>query len=352
MNRHLLIVLVASVVACRCGEEKKVAVAPAAPAAWSEATLSLLVPERGGCGWFRRDPLTKREERLGSFDVDCEGAHVAWSHDRKRAMVVLRRDVPPPEGSSPDNDAVTEPSIHVLELGTDKVTKLPPPSPGVVEDFGFDPQGTPKLLTLHLFETADGDAPAALEFGGKKYPIPEGAEGIPALAHAFTPDTAGGWTLEETALTSEGWDYAAGVSALETAKTLGPRTKAMYEAPTEGTTVEDATLVSKLAAIAPETASEEGEWRKLPTTAGEAYVWMTNGEFLSATARVVFVKGGTAIPASNPALEPGEASAVFARGPWVMVAGTRGEQVRIYDARSGALMASLDDVDDAAFWPN
>jgi hypothetical protein len=286
----------------------------------------------------RRDPIGKREEFVAGLDAACEMGAVAWSPRRDQGLAVLQRDTP---------GGGTEPAIFRVTFAGQKVEKLSAPTPGEIGDFGWDAQGGLWVLTLQSFE----GTPTELEFQGKKFPIREGLDGLPALAHAFGP-AGEGWSVAATVVTSEGADYALGVHALEVSKGLGPRSKNALDAPTAGTPVEDAALVAKLAAAAPETASDEGgEWRRLPVSAGEAFVWMSSGEFLYPTGRVVFMKGGAAAPATDAALEPTDASSVMARGAFVLVTRPDGNRARLYDARTGALVTAVEDGTGVVFWP-
>lgn len=308
----------------------------------TDATLSVLETEGPACAWKRTDPVSHLTATVAALPGSCADARVAWSADGRRGLIALARPVPPRPGASPDDDAGVAFDVFEVAFADGHVRPLGGPVDGVLDDLGFDAQG--RVLALMLDVPHGDEAPKELRYEGRTYALEVGAEGVPALAHAFVLEGST-WRHLETVATSVGWDEAAGTAALEAWKTLGARSTQLVEDPPAGEPVADEALVARLEGAC-RGIEDDGRWVQVATP--PLYLFEVAAEFVDPTLCLVY-DDGTSAKALPEADDAGLSGMAWVRGPYVLFA-TGEAPARLFDARTrqpvGAVKGTL-----VAFWP-
>jgi hypothetical protein len=284
---------------------------------------------------------------------------VGWRKDRKEAIVVL----------TPDVGAV---AAYRVALPGGACAPFALPRTGRVKQVGFDEVGRPVALTSEseLGETGIRKPVKAgkayyFAYAGKKFPIDPGAEGEPELEHAFRFEN-GAWKEFETKVSSTGWDYAMGTSALDAYDALAPRSPRQREqlAP-ELKDVEDKALAKRLNGVAGAFVDAEYSlWGRVATPSGPLYVLQEQGEFVHPTNVLVWGDGprltrvaGLDVPnAKDYDFAHDRHGLRFVdlarRGDYLLVTTTGADgHPRLYDLATRRLVFSSDAFVDASFWP-
>lgn len=330
----------------------------------SASTLSYVTPGDGGtCVWMRADPAANRFAELGAVPEPCAGARIAWPGTADAGHALIWFDPEARAGSTlpgaayPSEDSIpVEPSGRVYELfiATGEVRALAPlpADAGHVQEVAYS-KGEPTVLVLQPLEVPMGEA-KNVTMDGVELTFEPSMEGLAALAHAYRLQD-GAWKRVETKTTGEASDGALGVSALEAAAELGPRTADSLAPRAQGDVVEDTELLRRLSPLRPE--GGEGGWIFLGSSAGRFYVWEEQIEFPFTMGNVVFAMkntdGGQYL--SRPpqlGFTPKDFVAVRSRGPFVLVAeADSGRHPRLYDAADGSLVWKNDSAWATTFWP-
>lgn len=332
--------------------------ARALPAAATTAAprLSALVPTGHDTLWVRVDPVSPSHPRdiLAHLPGSPQGGRVSWNADRTRALVwfdpdnleQLRDQTEAPIGDGRGR-------LYLVAPGG-QVTQLPLPTVGKLREVGFDRAGVPTALTLaQVTLREDHKGRSYVDFEGKRYTRDSGAEGQPVLAHAFQWQADHRWRRVDTALSSDGWDYAMGVQALNVFRDLRFRAASALEAHPPHDELKDPRTLAALARLAPDLRPHDGDtWWRLRGLAAPVYCWSIAGEFTYATGRVAF---GGSKPTWAPALPwgPRDPVAMAIRGPLLLLStASTGGHARLYDTRTHKLLYKDDHARDVVFWPD
>ncbi|MBK6690182.1 MAG: hypothetical protein IPG45_37300 [Deltaproteobacteria bacterium] len=297
-------------------EAKPVAPAPEAakpeaakPLNFSEASVLFLETRGTTCVWVEQDPLGEARRELFSAEASCGSLRWAYSPDQKRAAVLVVREEAGPE-------------LHTIELATLIAQKQKVP-PGKVASIGF----APDQALIALIEEADYEGKMErvkeggtefLVFEGKRYEV--GIEGAPGLAHAFRQEGEA-WKRIETVSTAYETDFAAGIEALAVAKTLGRRGPSYpYELSAFESLAPERPEAKILAAAAPRSEEDGGEWGTVQTGTITLYAWAETTEFVLPKAELYRLKGDTLRPFVLP-LEKSSYVELQARGPYLLLTG-------------------------------
>lgn len=325
---------------------------PAVAAAPASLALSLFEPTPGGLAWRRHDPLTAKQlPAIATFPGSADHIRVAWSHGRDQALVWFEHE------SGPDR-------LWQVTLPHGAKQPLPAPPVGQWLDVGYAPDGGILALTLQNEHTPQPLKPQQDKQGwyfrleGERYSVPAGQEGIPALAHAFRWER-GAWRKVETALTTDGWDYAQRTDALKAASTFGPRTHALLTPHPEGREVPDGPLRRQLFALEQGLDPEGGQWLGVGKTSNTVYVWQEQGEFVYATRLIAWMDGRRPVKAPGPAWRTKREAhwdirfaALMPRGRHLLVSDAwSGERPWLYDVATRQVVYRSPTARAAVFWP-
>jgi hypothetical protein len=337
------------------------------------STLSLLEPREGRCQWLRVDPLSQKRVTVASFEGDCKGARIAWSSDLRQALIwfdphwlqsagYFSRDASP--AGYPDEKPTpnSRPRLYEVTLDSGKTRELPLPSlEGELRTFGY--KGT-ELLALSIQEIPqEQQGQRSITVDGQVLTFDEGLEGIRALASAWRIGEAGPPQRVEVKTTTVGADLSLGISALDAARNLGPRSTELLEAHlrNQGPAPTEAQLAALLplvpAPMAKKVQTKEGagevSWAHGVTPAGSFYVWEIIAEFAYTTGHVVFETGGRLHLAPDLGFTDGDLVSVSSQGTFVLVSASNvGTHPRLYDLRSGQQVFRSDTARAVTFWPS
>ncbi len=272
--------------------------APApAPVLASGPALSYLKPsDPERCEWLRH-PLPSGEPTVVFFfDAACDRSMVSWSPDGKEGLVFTW-----PSGAG------EVPKAWRVDLATHSGKPLDLKAlPGgigagqqdkpAIEELGFDKQGRPVAILgdVYVKRTPEKGPKGQqfLTFEGQRYPLPEGAEGSPGLAHAYRLEE-GGWKRVETKASGFESDLALGIHALDTLKGLMPIESASPVELSMPGKEAPKSVAKKLDAAFPGQ-DESGQWMALSTPGGTVYFRGTlGGEKLYPSVPVVWEQGGS-----------------------------------------------------------
>lgn len=372
-----LFVVVSALVGCKCGSDDAETAAPVLTAkqriletqvddapplpARTSSTLSVLEPAAQNCEWRWFDPVSNAKRTVAKFEGACRGARVAWSPNGQKAIVWFDPETIHAAmgagGKAPlDGPATGEPDrLFVFDAKTGKVQKLEfPKVDGSVDEIGIAESGD-------IFALAQEPLPEGVRETGRtrvdgvEVVWDVESEGLPALAHAYRYTTNNTWVRTETKPTTEGWDYAMGVDALDVAKVLGPRSVLLLSAHGDARRpVEDKKILAKLKPLTPPDDEEGGgRWIQLGTDGNTFYVWEVSGEFAYNTGLVVLPDAqGNLKKAPDSDFDETTLVSLRHQGPYLLVAhnGT-GTRPRLYDLRTQALVFRSDTARATVFWP-
>lgn len=299
----------------------------------TDSTLSILVPEGAKCEWHRVDPLLKDDLTLATFDVPCQGGEISWSHERDHAVFFF-----------PDPASAFEVDLVTLE-----VTPIPLPARGTTAQIGFDVDGDLVALT---WDPATLQRPS-LEIDGKRFHPIDDLPGLPTLAHAWRRER-GGWTREETVVTSVEACDAPAELALEASHRFEPGGSREVLLPTDtGDEIRDVALLDRLAPFGHREKLGGGipDWLARTSPEGTIVVGQEQDDLPYAATPVLFLDEYDR-PVLAPGLERGRVIVTPERGPWLLVTdASSGTLPRLYDLRTRTLVWSSDTAMETVFWP-
>lgn len=356
-----------------------------------DSTLSLLAPEGAGCAWVELDVVSGRRRALASFAGDCRGGKLALSADERRGAAWFdpaarsRSSVLGPPQAFPEAPAPAgaRPRLFAVELATGAATAVPVP-PGL-RDLGFDPRGRLIALTVQPLSEAEIERGVAVvdgapfELAPHTAPRPgqqdeqgatnakdangqqgamgeqgvEDEQGVPILAHALAFEH-GAWRRIETARSTDGWDLALGVLALDAAQRLGFRSAEVLLPRVQGDDETDAAVLARLARYAPRVrpGPSGGAWIRFGAGATRFEVWEDGGDFAYSTGLAAFLEnpfGEPRAPAGWPMTANDLASYTW-RGDYLLAATEGiGSHPRLY--RGGRPVWASDTARTVTFWP-
>lgn len=347
-----LSVAVAGTVAIAAAAEERAPQArtpPAAPAhPAGAATLSLLEPRAGGgCDWIELDAASGRRRERAALPGGCRGGATALSRDGKQGAVWFALG----EHGGPRSAPASGARLYIVDLTRGGVTPVP-----VLEDMrdlGFDRTGRLLGLTLQSLTEAELERGEA-SVDGKPFRLEQPPDGVPVLAHAFVLEGRR-WRRVETINSTDAWDLALGVTALDAARGLGFRSAETLVPRVQGDEENDGALLAQLARFAPQVAAlgrEAGGWIRLGRGDTRFVLWEERGEFGYSTGLAAFVdRDANPHP---PAQWPfGEKIRICYRwnGPYLLAAeGYSGARPRLY--RNGKLAWSSSTAQATTFWPS
>jgi hypothetical protein len=305
-------------------------------------------PER--CEWLRQ-PLPSGEPTVVfSFNAACDRSMVSWSPDGKEGLVFTW---PSGEGEVPKAWRVDLAARTGQPLGL----KTLPGGTGAggqdqpyIEQLAFDKQGRPVAIVADIYVSRKTQK-GGVTFDGKLYPLPEGAEGSPGLAHAYRLEE-GGWKRAETKGSTFETDIAQGTRVLDTLKTLTAVAKA--SAPEQEMPGKEATeaAVKKLDAAFPGQ-DESGQWMELTTPGGPIYYRGTlGGEFLYPSAPIAWEQEGKVVAPDGLWAKPDDFIGLRLQDEWLLIAnyGTP-RSAQVWNTRTRDRVIAAEDASAPAFWP-
>ncbi len=301
-----------------------------------EASVSVFEPAGASCRWSRVELPSGERQVIAIMAAPCDEAAegAVWLRERNKALVRLKG-----------------PSLWQVGLESGKADALPPVPLGALSDFGFDQAGNPVALTTESKPDEKGD----LHFEAQVFHPRKGAEGKPALAHAFVLGADGQWQHREVKLTDVEWEHATGVLALDAAQLIGvAEHRSVFDVVPQGDGIEERALVNKLNGLFRRKPAHEDDqqsgWIRAQTSP-PSYVFMGAGEAPFATGLLALTLGDEVIQA--PGLPPiGEKRAfVHVRNPFILMATPERTNPRVYDVRSGKLVFHAENAGGVMYWP-
>jgi hypothetical protein len=237
-----------------------------------EASPEFAVFEDAGRCQLSRRSLSGKTELVGTLDGECGAVRLAWSPSLDRALIQ------------------TKEALALAHIGARKLTALPRPSPGAVDEIGFDEQGQGWALTVgESVVIAKGQT--AIQFQGKPIAVSAQSAGSEvSLVHAFRLDGSA-WTLVQTAAAPFN-PYGS-----KTAEVSPKFARSKSTEPAAfGTPV--AAERKALAAAFKDLKPDEGtqEWGKLASPKGALFVWRASGDRMHSLNHLAFQKDGAAVP--------------------------------------------------------
>jgi hypothetical protein len=311
-------------------------------------------PER--CEWVRHPLPSGEPTPVFSFNAACDRSMVSWSPDGKAGLVFTW---PSGQGEGPkawrvDLAARTGKPLELKSLpgGTGAGDQDKP----YIEQIGFDKQGHVVAIVADVYvnrETQKGaDGQQVLMFEGKRYPLPEGVEGGPGLAHAYRLEESG-WKHLETKASGFESDLAPGTRELDTVKTLLPIAKASTSSERMSGKEAPEAAVKKLAAAFPGHDEESGQWMEFPTPGGPVYYWgAQGGEYLYPSAPVAWEQQGKPVALEGLSAKPDDFLGLQLLDGWLLIANYGDPRsAQIWDTRTKERILSAEDASAPRFWP-
>jgi hypothetical protein len=310
-------------------------------------------PER--CEWLRQPVPTGEPTQVFSFNAACDRSMVSWSPDGKEGLVFTW---PSGEGEVPKAWRVDLTAragkpldLKALPGGTGSGGQDQP----YIEQIAFDKQGRPVAIIADVYvsrKTQKGaDGQTVVTFEGKRYPLPEGVEGSPGLAHAYRLEE-GGWKHFEAKGSGFESGLAPGTSMLDALKTLMPVAKASApEQELPGNEAPEA-AVKKLDATFPGQ-DESGQWMVLNAPGGPIYYRGTlGGEFLYPSAPIAWEQEGKVVAPDGLWVKPNDFIGLRLQDEWLLIAnyGTP-RSAQVWNTRTRDRVIAAEDANAPAFWP-
>lgn len=337
--------------------------APPAAGAGGAPTLTYLETQGSSrFDWVTYQPASTQRRVIASFAGDGRRARLAWSRDGKRALVTEGL----PYGE--DNLIMTE-GRRAARLRIWEVTlasrrkqayEFVEPPRTIVQDVAFDAEGRITAIALQEAPSLTATSGTFIRFEGRRYDVEPGAEGQPALAHAYRMTAPSRWSRIETVATTVNTHFAAGTRALSAEKRLTPRSFAIAGSAPDGVAVTEPALLQALGRLYPERNSgRNGGWAAIKTGGGPVLIWHAWHEYLVPTGVVAFPTRSGLTPAPQAGFRyvaPPKGYDPWAcphiRGHYLLVSTWRmGEHPRLYDVKSRRLIHASDRASAAVFWP-
>lgn len=324
----------------------------------SPNTLSVFEAADGKCVWRQEDPLTEKRVVLATFEGACVGLRVAWSVDTTKAVVGFDPQLvqsagyssqasTPPAYADEVVDPNAKPRWFFVDMKTGKAEPLTPPSieKNELREVAISTKGD--VIAL-LEEAVPEDAKGTIKSGDQTFDLSEITEGIPVLVHAYRRDGAA-WKRFETKLSTTGWDYGLGVSALDAATDVGVKSDKLLDSHSETDTFDDATQ-KQLDKFKPAKAKTEddGAWTGVEFNGHTVYVWQVSGEFAHNTGLAVTKAG----PLPELGFTDGDLAAYSSNGSLLLISKSDvGTHARLYSFPDVKLVFRSDTARTVTFWP-
>jgi len=337
------------------------AAAPAAapaptPAPVSGPMVSYLKPvDPERCEWVRQALPAGEPVAIFAFNAACDRAMVSWSPDGKEGLVF---SWPSGQGEEPRAWRVD------LAAHTGKPLELKTLPGGVgagdqdkpyIEQLAFDKQGHVVAIVADVYvsrKTQKGPGgQRVVTFEGKSYPLPEGMEGSPGLAHAYRLEE-GAWKRVETKGSGFESDLAPGTGELATVKTLQPVAKASTSSERMVGKEAPEAAVKKLDAAFPGQ-EESGQWMELSTPGGTVYYRGTlGGEYLYPSTPVAWEQGGKLVELEGLLAKPNDFLGIQPQDALLLIANYGDPRsVQVWDTKTKERVLSAEGASAPAFWP-
>lgn len=316
----------------------------------------------GRYDWVTFNPASKQRRVLVSFAGNGKRARLAWSRDGKRALVTEglpygEDNLIMTEGRRPGRIRIWEVTLATKRK---QLYEFVEPPKTMVQDVAYDPAGRITAIALQEALSLTASSGTFIRFEGKRYDVDHGAEGQPALAHAYRMTAPSRWTRTETTATTTNTHFAAGVRELATEKQLAPRSYHLAASPPDGVAVTETPVLQELGRLFPDRNSgRNGGWAAFKTTGGPVLIWHAFHEYLIPTGLVAFPTRTRVEPAPQTGFRyvaPPKGydpwACLHIRGTYLLISTWRmGEHPRLYDVRSRKLVMASDQASAAVFWP-
>jgi len=330
---------------------------PSAP-----STLSLLEPTDAGCEWRTMEPLSGATTALATLPGSCVGARIMWSPDTSKALVWFDPEhlthsaysanfASKPAFADAPRDEAARSRLFAVDVRSGEVKPLVMPPVSEVqqlEELGLGADGVPLAFFTETPRKLDAGA-KSLEADGQSFDLSEIHEGAPTIARAFR-FADGGWSRFETKLTTTGWDYALGASALDSYSKAGPRSTQLSTSMNGGDSAEEKEVEALKKLTPPKAAPDDGAWIFVGAGGARVYVWQVSAEFAITTGLIA-----TGMPpATLPQLgfTDGDLVALRTSGPFVLVtASDVGTHPRLYQLPAAKRVFASDSARAVTFWP-
>jgi hypothetical protein len=320
-----------------------------------ELALSYLKPvDPERCEWLRQ-PLPKGEPTsVFTFNAACDQSMVSWSPDGKEGLVF---SWPSGEGEGPKAWRVdlTAKAGKPLELkGLPGGVGAGGQDQPYIEQIGFDKEGHPVAIVSDVYVTRtpkkEAGGKQVVAFEGKSYPLPEGGEGMPGLAHAYRLEDAG-WKRIETKGSYFETDIAEGTRVLDARKALLPIAKSSPAERMPGETAKEKDAKRLDAAFPGQ--EESGEWMVLATPEGRVFFrGSLGGEFLYPSVPVVWEQAGKPVELEGLTAKKDDLLGLqFQEGLLLVANYGDPRSAQVWDARTKQLLLSVEGANSPALWP-
>jgi hypothetical protein len=310
-------------------------------------------PER--CEWLRQPLPAGEPTSLFTFNAACDRSMVSWSSEGKEGLVFTwpSGEYEVPRAWRVDLVAHTGKPLDLKALpgGADAGGQDKP----YIEEIAFDRKGSPVAILADVYvkrspQKGEGGQ-RFVTFEGKRYPLNEGEEGGPGLAHAYRFEQ-GGWKHLETKGSHFESDLAPGTRNLDAVKTLMPIAKA--SAPEDRMTGKEAPAAAakKLDAAFPGL-DESGQWMVLSTSSGPVYFRGTlGGEVLYPSAPVAWEQEGKLVAVEGLMAKPDDFLALYLQDGLLLIANYGDPRsAQIWDLRTKQSVLSVEEANAPTFWP-
>jgi hypothetical protein len=364
--RALVVVMLVCLSSCKKSSPVVDAGAPPAPVMRAlpsaQSTLSLLEPIDAGCEWRTLDPASGATTTLATLPGSCTGARIAWTADTSKALVWFDPEhlthsafsanfASKPGFADELRDANAQSRLFSVDVrsGDVKPLAMPPVSDAQnLEDLGLGVDGVPLAFFTETPRKLADDA-KTLQADGQTFDLSEIHEGAPAIARAFR-FTDGGWSRFETKLTTTGWDYALGASALDAHSKMGPRSAQLSMSVNGGDSAEEKEVQALKKLTPPKAKEDDGAWIFVGAGGVRVYVWQVTAEFAITTGLIA--SGMPPAPLPQLGFTDGDLVALRTSGPYVLVtASDVGTHPRLYQLPAAKRVFASDSARAVTFWP-
>jgi hypothetical protein len=299
-----------------------------------QVAISFLEPGADGksCKWVKLEVGGARHDLL-TFGAPCDDAEVAWNAASSEGLIF----VPGPARGWRVDLASGKASGVAFTGITAEATEA-----------GFDAGGA----IIALVGREESKLQSHKKHGKKVFAVDGatvtdqgGADGIHGVALAYRLD-GDRWKRVEAKFTTFGWDYAAGVHAVEIAGKLGPTSISLEEDRGKWGEVkkEDAHTaeLEKLRA-----SGDEGMWAKLESPAGTVFFYEESAEISYPAMPVRWLDGDKL--AELPGLDLDGAIVINVKEGHLLI--KKGGEVRLYNLRGKKKLFAAGNTLSAVFWP-